>query len=160
DYEVTVTAKLAKQEVQSEPVHITVHPTPTPSTLGVTWIPLHPVAGKPVVFTATLDPPNPAIAKGPYYFSFGGKWTPKQFENTYTQSFPNPGTYFIHAKLNGEHGHFIQSASAELIVVEQPPNWWKYAALAAITLMSSLVVLHLVRNYFTRLVALREMARA
>jgi hypothetical protein len=161
DYEVTVTARLAKQQVHSEPLHITVHSTPTPTTLDLTWTPLHPAAGKPVVFTATLEPPNPAITQGPYTFYFGNQAKATTPENTYSQTFERYGTYPVRVTLRGEHGHVFQSALAELTVVEPPTtNWPKYVALAAaMTLMVSFVGLHFLKSYFTGLVALRAVAR-
>lgn len=166
DYEVTVTAKLAKQRVQSDPpLHITVHPTKY--TLDVSWVPLHPAAGRPVVFTATLNPPNPAIAKGPYYFSFGEKSKPKPSENTYRQSFARPGPYPVRVRLNGEHGHVIESLPAELFIVQAPlppPGWWERwgksaVAAAAIVVVASLLGLYGVSKYLTGLVAFRAMGR-
>jgi len=165
DYEVTVTAKLAKQQVQSELLRITVHPMKY--TLDVTWIPRHPAAGQRVVFTATLDPPNPAIAKGPYYFSFGEKSKPKPSENIYRQSFARPGPYSVRVRLNGEHGHIIESLPAELLVIPEPPpppSWWKSwgksaVVAAAIVLVASFVGLYGISKYLTGLVAFRAMGR-
>jgi len=168
DYEVTVTAKLAKQQVQSEPLRITVHSTKY--TLDLTWTPLHPAAGQPVVFTATLDPPNPAIAKGPYYFSFGDKSKLLKLEspeNIYRQSFARPGPYPVRVRLNGEHGHIIESLPAELFVMQvppPPPSWWKRwgkspVAAAAIVLVAFFVGLYGTSKYLTGLVAFRVMGR-
>jgi len=170
DYEVTVTAKLAKQQVQSEPLRITVHSTKY--TLDLTWTPLHPAAGQPVVFTATLDPPNPAIGKGPYFFSFGDKSKLLKLEspkNIYTRSFARPGPYPVRVWLNGEHGHIIESVPAELFVVVpppplHPPSWWERSgksavAAGAIVLVAFFVGLYGTSKYLTGLVAFRVMGK-
>ena len=147
-----------------EPLHIIVHSTPTPYTLYVTWTPLHPVAGQSVVFTATLDPPNPAIAKGPYYFSFGGKSKLESPRNIYSQPFGKPGTYPVHARLPVEHGHTIESLPAELIVMPVPPSCWerwgKFAVPAtAIVLSASFLGFYGISKHLTGLVAFRAMGR-
>jgi hypothetical protein len=160
DYLVTVTAKLGNQQVESQPRRITVHPIAY--TLAVTWTPLYPTQGQPVVFTATLEPANRAIARGPYYFSFGGNAKPIRSSNTYSRSFAEPGAYPVHVMLRGEHGHLIEYSAPELIVTELPPShhWGKILALSgAVLLIGSLIGFYSLRDYVSGLVGVRATSR-
>lgn len=126
DYEVSVTATLGDRQAQSEPLHITVHSTKY--TIEVTWQPLHPVAGQRVTFTASLNPVDPSLAKGPYYFYFGDKAKPKPTGGLYTQAFAKPGSYPVRVMRKGEHGHTIQNDPLQLVVMQEIPplpSWWK-----------------------------------
>ena len=166
DYEVSVTATLGAQEVQSEPLHITVHSKKY--TIEVTWQPLHPVAGQRVTFTASLNPSDPSIGKGPYYFYFGDKVKPKPTGGVYTQAFAKPGSYPVRVTLKGEHGHTIQNGPLQLVVMQEirpmPNAWekWGKSVIAAgvIVLVGSLVGLYLISKYLTGLVGLLPKGRA
>jgi hypothetical protein len=163
DYEVGVKATLADRQAQSEPVHITVHSTEY--NLTVSWWPQYPVAGQRVTFTAKLNPADPLIAKGPYYFNFGDKAKPKPSGDVYTQAFAKPGTYPVRVTLRGEHGHKIQNDPQEVVVMLLPRGWWatrgKYVVPAGvIALVCAFAGLYLAGNYVTGLVGLRATGRA
>lgn len=166
DYEVVVTATSGNKQAQSEPLHITVHPTEY--RIALSWKPLHPVVGQLVRFTASLDPANPSIAKGPYYFSLGDKAKPRPSGDVYSQPFSRPGTYPVRVMLTGEHGHTIENHPQELVVMQEaplPPSWWEkwrnyVIAAGVIALMCSFVGLHFISRYLTGKVRLRVMGRA
>ncbi len=166
DYEVGVTATVGNRQAQSEPVHITVHSTEY--NLTVTWWPQYPVAGQRVTFTVKLNPADPLIAKGPYYFNFGDKAKPKPSGDVYSQAFAKPGTYPVRVVLRGEHGHKIQNDPQDVVVMQEvvlPSGWWvswgKYVVPAGvIALVCAFAGLHLTGKYVTGLVGLRATGRA
>ena len=129
---------------------------------------LHPVAGQRVTFTASLNPSDPSIGKGPYYFYFGDKVKPKPTGGVYTQAFAKPGSYPVRVTLKGEHGHTIQNGPLQLVVMQEttpPTGWWerwgKYVVPpGVVALMCAFAGLHLASKYMTGLVGLRAAGRA
>jgi len=164
DFEVSVTATVGEKQAQSEPIHITVHPTEYPIELS--WEPQHPRAGQNVTFTARTA--DPAVGKGPFYFYFGNKEKPKPSADVYSRAFEKPGTYLVSVMVKGEHGHTVKSNSMELVVVvppPTPPNWrekWGKSVVpaGAVALLCTFAGLYVASKYLTGLVGLRAAGKA